>query len=85
MVGIGCSDTTDEECSVFWWFERNGTYLRCEALDSPDGGFELRICDPDGTERIERFPDSAELTRRQQAVEDELAADGWSGPHGWNL
>jgi len=70
---------------VFWWFERNGTYLRCEALNSPAGGFELRMCDPDGTERIEHFPDSAELTQRQRAVEDELAADGWSGPHGWNL
>ena len=70
---------------VFWWFERNGTYLRCEALNSPDGGYELRIRDPDGTERIERFPGSAELTRRQRAVEDELTAEGWSGPHGWNL
>jgi hypothetical protein len=70
---------------VFWWFERNGSYMRCEAVNAPDGGYELRIHQPDGTERIERFRDSAELTDRQRAVEAELMADGWSGPHGWNV
>lgn len=84
MAAVNHSETTEEDL-LFWWFERNGTYLRCQALDSPGGGYELRISNPDGTERVEHFPDSADLTRRQRAVEDELAAEGWSGPHGWNL
>jgi hypothetical protein len=70
---------------VFWWFERNGTYTRCEVLDLPTGGFELRVVDPDGQEEIEHFADAATLARRQQAVEEQLAADGWTGPHGWLL
>lgn len=70
---------------MFWWFEREGRYMRCEVLDLPHGGYELRICNPDGTERVEYFPDSADLARRQRSVEHELAAEGWSGPHGWNL
>lgn len=70
---------------MFWWFERNGVFLRCEVVDSPGGGYDLRISDPNGIERVEHFPDSSGLARRQQTVERELAAEGWTGPHGWNL
>jgi hypothetical protein len=70
---------------MFWWFERGGQFLRYEARDLADGGFELRVVAPDGTERVEVFADSAELTRRQVDFEKRLASDGWSGPHGWNL
>jgi hypothetical protein len=70
---------------VFWWFERGGSYLRCETLEMASGGYELRIVGPDGTERIERFTDARELTRRQHDVIDEVTRDGWTGPHGWHL
>ena len=70
---------------VFWWFERKGKFLRCEAREARAGGFELVIMEPDGTERIEHFIDSADLTKRQQEFEREIVAAGWSGPHGWNL
>jgi hypothetical protein len=70
---------------VFVWFERGGKFLRYEARDLPEGGYELRIIDPDGTERAEQFTDSAELNRRQIDFERELAETGWTGPHGWNL
>lgn len=70
---------------MFVWFERGGKFLRYEARDLPDGGYELRIVDPDGTERAERFTDSADLNRRQIDFERELAEKGWTGPHGWNL
>jgi hypothetical protein len=69
---------------VFWWFERRGQFLRYEARDLPDG-FELRVIDPDGTEHVEHFVDSGDLTRRQLAFERSLTAEGWTGPHGWNL
>jgi hypothetical protein len=70
---------------VFWWFERNGSYVRCEVLHLPAGSFELRVVAPDGAERVEQFTDSEELAKRQVAVESELISEGWSGPHGWHL
>jgi hypothetical protein len=51
----------------------------------PTGGFELRIVEPDGTELVERFSDSSDLEKRQNAVINEVTSNGWSGPHGWNL
>ena len=70
---------------MFWWFERSGKFLRYEARELGDGGYELCVIDPDGTERVERFDDSGELTNRQVEFERQLARDGWTGPHGWNL
>jgi hypothetical protein len=70
---------------VFWWFERNGQYLRYEARQAPGGGFEMCVVEPDGTERVERFATSSDLARRQQEFEEQIAEAGWNGPHGWNL
>jgi hypothetical protein len=70
---------------VFWWFERAGQFLRYEASVAATGGFELRIVEPDGTERVERFDDSSALARRQADFEHQISAEGWTGPHGWNV
>jgi hypothetical protein len=70
---------------LFWWFERNGAYTRCEVLELPTGGYEFRVVDPSGAEHIEQFADPASLAKRRQTVESRLAADGWTGPHGWLL
>jgi len=69
---------------MFWWFERHGQFLRYEARDINADGYELCVVAPDGTERRERFTDSSDLAKRQADFEKELAAEGWSGPHGWN-
>lgn len=69
---------------VFWWFEREGQFLRYEAREAA-GGYELRVIQPDGTEQVERFTDSRDLARRQAEFEDQIKTEGWSGPHGWNL
>jgi hypothetical protein len=69
---------------MFWWFERGGRYLRCEAVPVADG-FELRVVNPDGTERVQRCSDSAALSEQQQHLINEITSDGWNGPHGWNL
>jgi len=69
---------------VFWWFERKGEFLRYEARPAGDG-FELCIVQADGTERVERFDDSAALARRQAEFERQIRREGWNGPHGWNL
>jgi hypothetical protein len=70
---------------VFWWFERAGRYMRCAAQAVAGDGYELRISRPDGSEQIERFAGSADLTKRQASLETEFLADGWTGPHGWNI
>ncbi len=76
---------TDSGGVVFIWFEKEGAFLRYETRDLPNGSYELRIIDADGTERAETFSDSAELNKRQIDFERELTEKGWTGPHGWNL
>jgi hypothetical protein len=70
---------------VFWWFERGGQFLRYEVNGVPEGGYVLRVVDPDGAEHAERFTDSSDLSKRQVDFERELVSNGWTGPHGWNL
>jgi hypothetical protein len=70
---------------VFWWFERAGQFLRYESRQSKEGAFELRVMNPDGTERVETFEDGDALAKRQLALEEDLVAQGWNGPHGWNI
>jgi hypothetical protein len=70
---------------VFWWFKRRDDLLRYEARDLPAGGYELRIVEPDGNERVETFDDASALTRRQVEFERQLRDTGWTGPHGWNV
>ena len=67
---------------MVWFFERQGNYVRCETRKTPDGAYELVTTDANGAERVERFDDSAALAKRQVEVEQQLAADGWTGPHG---
>jgi hypothetical protein len=71
--------------TVFWWFQRDGKFLRYETRETNPGACELRVIAPDGSERVETFTDSSALTKRQLAFEHDLASDGWTGPHGWNL
>ena len=70
---------------MFWWFERQGHYLRCEVLQLSTGGYELRVVNPDGSEHVEHFVDTSDLTKRQYDVLDEIVRAGWTGPHGWVL
>ena len=70
---------------MFWWFERNGQFMRCEARDAPGGGYELLVTNSDGIDHVERFADSSDLAKRQRELERDFIADGWTGPHGWNL
>ena len=68
---------------MVWFYERQGAFIRCEARESESRqGFELHVVNPDGSEHMEYFSDSAALTRRQQELEFTLAQDGWLGPFG---
>ena len=69
---------------MIWLFERQGEYLRYEARPAEDErGYELVITYPDGSEIVERFDDSAALSKRQKELEAQLSDEGWNGPHGW--
>ncbi len=68
---------------MVWFFERQGTFIRCETRTSETGaGFELVVINPDGSERVEHFDDSGTLARRQSELENTLTHDGWHGPFG---
>lgn len=67
---------------MVWFFERDGSYIRCETREAADGAFELVISNPDGTETVERFEDSAMLAKRQRELQSSLTDSGWTGPFG---
>jgi hypothetical protein len=68
---------------MVWFYERQGNFIRCETRSSSTGqGFELVVIQPDGSEHVEHFDDSATLTRRQAELENTLTHDGWAGPFG---
>ena len=68
---------------MVWFYERQGAFIRCETRTAPTGaGFELVISQPDGSEVVEHFDDSATLARRQTELESTLTHDGWAGPFG---
>ena len=68
---------------MVWFYERQGTFIRCETRDVAHvRAYELVIVQPDGSETVERFADSASLDRRQQELQSLLVHDGWQGPFG---
>ena len=68
---------------MVWFYERQGAFIRCETRNAVLGrGFELVVIQPDGSERVEQFDDSATLARRQAELESTLSHDGWAGPFG---
>jgi hypothetical protein len=67
-----------------YWFERGGTYIRCEVRET-GGEYELRISRPDGTESVEHFVEPSGLHGRQVVLERRLIDEGWNGPHGWTI
>ena len=70
---------------MFWWFKRGNEFVRYEARRRDARVCELRLIQADGTETSELFDDENRLIKRQRELEKVLAADGWTGPHGWNL
>ena len=70
---------------MFWWFKRGDDYIRYEARQIAVGRYELSVISVDGSERVERIADERELLDRQRLLESNLAGEGFTGPHGWNL
>jgi hypothetical protein len=70
---------------MFWWYQRDGEFLRYESREVTPGTYVLIVVMPDGAEQVEYFSDQSALQARQVALGLELEGEGWSGPHGWNL
>jgi hypothetical protein len=70
---------------MFTWFRRGDEFLRYEARRVANNIYQLTIMWSDGTETVEEFSDERALADRQLALQRELEAQGWTGPHGWNL
>jgi len=70
---------------MFSWFKRGDDFVSYEARKIDVGLYELRFVNVDGSERVELFNHEQLLNDRQRELEQSLADDGWSGPHGCNL
>jgi hypothetical protein len=70
---------------MFTWFRRGQEFLRFEVRQALPGVYELTVMTPDGREATERFTNEQALVDRQQALQREFVAEGWTGPHGWNV
>jgi hypothetical protein len=66
---------------VVSFFEQSGKFIRCEARDGADGGYELLIEGPDGMQ-VERFDSATALDERLMEVQRGYLASGWFGPYG---
>jgi hypothetical protein len=70
---------------MFTWFRRHAEFIGYESRQISVGSYELVIRQADGTERVETFSNQQALMDRQLELQAELEAEGWTGPHGWNL
>jgi hypothetical protein len=76
--------TWDRGSAMFYWFNRGDESLQYEVREG-SSGFELTITGPDGVAHVEHFDTADALHERQVALERELLAQGWAGPHGWHV
>ena len=76
---LGCAARLNP---MFWWFERDGEFLRLEVLELASSEFELRLIRADGSERAERFSRAEDLAKRHVQLQEEVTKDGWEGPRG---
>jgi hypothetical protein len=70
---------------MFYWFKRGAESLRYESREVSSTRFELTIIGADGIEQVEHFETADALHEREVALAQELLAQGWVGPHGWNV
>jgi hypothetical protein len=67
---------------MIFFFEQNGRYVRCEVLPLADGGSELVVTHPEGTQTTEILRASGDVTRRVSQLREKMVQAGWWGPIG---
>jgi hypothetical protein len=66
---------------MLWIFERKGEQMRCEIRREGSGsGYEMIITSPDGSQRMERFEETADLIKRTLDLQRDLLESGWRQP-----
>lgn len=66
---------------MVWFYEREGGLLQYEVRRADqDGGYELVITLPDGSERIGRFQRPTELIEESLRTQRTLMNSGWRPP-----
>jgi len=65
---------------MFYFFEKDAEYLRCELRATEDGWFDVRIHEPGFHERVERFGTYQAAHERWNALSAQFTGDGWTGP-----
>lgn len=66
---------------MLWIFERKGEQMRCEIRREGEGpGYEMIVTSPDGSQRMERFEETADLIKRTLDLQWELLESGWRQP-----
>lgn len=67
---------------MFYFFQREAEYVRCEVSGDDKSGYRITITEPDGTERSELFVSSDAVHARWLEIQERLNGEGWWGPHG---
>ena len=63
---------------MIWLFERADEAFSVETeYDNVSGEYLVTLRQPDGTEIVERFPNTETLEERLVALEQDLGADRW--------
>jgi len=65
---------------VIYFFSKGDRFVQCEIY--PGRPHVLTVVDVSGAERTERFHSGGDLHDRWTEVQQQLLADGWSGPLG---
>ena len=67
---------------MIFFFEQKGQFVRCEVLPLPDGGSELVVTHPEGTQTTEILRATGDVTRRVSEISETMVQAGWWGPIG---
>ena len=66
---------------MFYFFKRGPDTVQCEVRNAAEGpGYEIVITEPDGLERLERFPTSEQVHKRWLELHKSFEHEGWWGP-----
>lgn len=68
------------EIGVIYFFSKDHRFVQCEIY--PGRPHVLTVVDASGAERTERFHSGGDLHDRWTEVQQQLLAEGWSGPLG---
>lgn len=67
---------------MFYFFQRGGTFVRCEIDGDDTNGYRITITEPEGAEYTETHESSEAAHARWLEIQERYRSEGWWGPHG---